>query len=558
MKSDTSGETLDRRTLLSGTTSLLAAGSIGSILADRGVATPTATEPTQSPASVSATATSESLFPQSVASGGPTPSGVLCWTRLNPTQYAGGPVVLQIAPTPSFEEVTYERSIPATEIGPATDHTITVDCTGALASNTEYAYRFVADGVASNTGRCRTLPATDAQIERLSFAIATCQDYQNGYFGAFSQIAAEDVDFLLHLGDFIYEAADGRFAGSEFDDRALSLPSGNDVAHTLADFRYLYRQYRSDRHLQRALEQHTLIACWDDHEIANDRYWDDSTDSPRLPDHPQGMQPDAATQITADGIQAWIEMFPVRVYYEPNPTQQDLQDAFRLQHTLSFGSLATLVLTDERLYRDPPPGVGESDTPGRSMLGDDQRSWFLNTITEDTATWTVWANEVLSMPLTLGPTDIGSVLNGDAWDGFQHERDILTTAFADVENLVTLTGDIHTAMAGVQQRGDDFYEDRTPVGVEFVAPAITSKNLSEMVPSHDGLTASDISEPAVKLANPHVEFFDSSIWGYAVVEFTPNECSYTVYSVDKHDADNPAKTERIRLHVPAGAVQIER
>ena len=105
--------------------------------------------------------------------------------------------------------------------------------------------------------------------------VITCQDYTNGYYGALEQLSQDDVDFVVHLGDFIYETSgDPRFQRQPFEDRTFSLPSGGEAALNLEDYRFLYRLYRSDAFLQKLLEQHTLIAIWDDHETANDCYWD--------------------------------------------------------------------------------------------------------------------------------------------------------------------------------------------------------------------------------------------------------------------------------------------
>ena len=231
----------------------------------------------------------ERAFPQGIASGGPTPSGVILWTRVAPDVYdPDEPVAVVVAHDEDMEETAYRGIIADSEAIRAHDHTVKVDLDGELDPDATYHYRFVHDGVASRVGRCRTLPAPDASPERVSFAVLTCQNYQNGYYGAYHHVAEEDVDFLVHVGDFIYESATDHFTGlgsPDLPDRQLSLPSGNDRAHTLEDYRYLYRTYKSDRFLREALRRHTLIPAWDDHEIANDIYWDPEADAPRA-EHP--------------------------------------------------------------------------------------------------------------------------------------------------------------------------------------------------------------------------------------------------------------------------------
>lgn len=563
-KDDSDERRIGRRTFLQGT-SVAAVGGFASVLGDRGVALPVDTvQPEDSSVFTGDTERTDAVFPQSVASGGPTPEGTLLWTRIAPEEYQGGPVAVEVGQEDSFADPVHRGIVEPTAITADHDHTITVDLDGELSPDSEYAYRFIHDGTASRTGWCQTLPTPDATTESVRFGVLTCQDYQNGYYGAYSHVAEEDVDFLVHLGDFIYESADGRYGppvGSEYPDRNLELPSGHDLAHTLADYRYLYNTYRSDPHLQRALERHTLLAGWDDHEVADNRYWDYETDSPRFPSHPEGEDPDTATRITAAGITAWVEQMPARIDYEPadNGSPDDLHDRFRLQRQFRFGDLTTLVLTDERLFRDPPSAFADGDASDRTMLGADQRQWFVDAIDDAQTTWTMWANEVLTMPLEMGTGDIGSYLNRDAWDGYRHEYRTIMRQLAQngTTNFITVTGDVHTAMAGYQRTGYDLFGDHKRVGVEFITPAVTSMNLAEAVPRADDLGWFDISERVVTTLNPHIEFFDGTIWGYSVVTFTDDACTYTAYSVDKSVNDSATKQQRKTLRVPAGTTEIE-
>lgn len=559
-------EGIGRREFLRETSVLATAGGLAAVLAERGLAQPVRTKaPTDAgvfDVETDAAAGTETVFPQSVASGGPTPEGVLVWTRIDPEVYdSNEPLGLEVAADRSFEQVTHRGVIDSEEITPDHDYTVTVDLDGLLSSNDRYFYRFTYGGVRSRVGRCQTLPHPDASPESVKCAVLSCQDYQNGYYGAYSHVASEDIDFLIHLGDFIYESAAGQYqapGSKEYPDRALDLPSGHDLAYTIEDYRYLYNTYRSDPFLQRALEQHTLIAGWDDHEIANNRYWDYEMDSPNLPPYPKGDDPSFATRVTAAGIQTWVEQMPARIEY--NPEKEDLHEQFVLRRSFQFGDLATLALTDERLFRDPPPSKYDGDRSERTMLGNDQLQWFLNAIDASQTTWNVWANEVLTMSLKIGAADAEFYLNKDAWDGYRDEREQIMNHLAreGIENFITLTGDMHTYMAGYQQTGYDLLENDEEVGVEFMTPAVTSANLAEYVPGSETLSWFDISELAVTLTNPHVEFFNSSEWGYSIVEFTPDECTYTAYSVDK-TVDSPnAEKQRLRtLRVPEGDVKIE-
>ncbi|MBX0294351.1 alkaline phosphatase D family protein [Haloarcula nitratireducens] len=520
----------------------------------------------------------DAVFPQSVASGGPTPSGVILWTRVDPERFdAETPLGVQVATDETFGDVVYDGVVTDGERIAAHDYTVKVDVDGRLDPDTEYCYRFVYDGVASRTGRCQTLPRPEDSPDSLRIAVLACQNYLNGYFPALGHVAEEDVDFVVHLGDFIYESGDGHFKGLgsyEYEGRELSLPSGYDRVRNLDDYRYLHRTYRSDRFLQRALESHTLIAGWDDHEMVNDVYWDSRADAP-AGDHPRGDDPEFMTELVADAMHAWWEYMPARVEYDPNG--ESLQERFVLWRSLEFGDLVSLSLTDERLFRDPPreaiptpDNVGpHREPPGRTMLGEEQREWLVDTIADSEAKWTVWADEVLTIPFRLGsgPLSVYPVQGG--WDGYTRERlqVVEAIAAADVENFVTLTGDMHCYVAGYQQTsypgrvtGGEGVAQGERIGVEFMTPAVTSLNAAEALHLTRGLRGR-LTEPLlsklVAAMNPHIEFFDSHNWGYSVVEFTREDCTYVGYGVDKTvDSMDGDRSVVVAYRVPDGVVNL--
>jgi alkaline phosphatase D len=521
----------------------------------------------------------DAVFPQSVASGGPTPEGVLLWTRIVPDAFdPDEPLGVQVARDAAFDDVCYEGVVTATDRIRAHDHTVKIDLDGHLAPDSEYRYRFVYRGVRSRTGRCRTLPHPDGSPASIRLAVLACQNYLNGYYPAYHHVAEADVDFLVHVGDFVYESDAGDFKGLgsyDYPGREKSFPSGHDRVWNLDDYRYLYRLYRSDRFLQEAMESHTLIAGWDDHEMVNDVYWDRVTDAP-AGDHPRGDDPQFMTELIADAMHAWWEFMPARVQYDPNGTS--IQERFRLWRDFRFGDLVTLIMTDERLFRDPPreaiptvDNVGpQYEPPGRTMLGAEQREWLVDTITGSGTRWTVWADEVLTVPLRLGsgPLSVYPVQGG--WDGYTRERMRITEAVAeaDVDNFVTLTGDMHSYVAAYQQTsypgrvtGGEGVAQGERIGVEFMTPAITSLNVAEALHLTRG-RRKRLTEPLlswlVPAMNPHIEFFDGHNWGYSVVEFTTEECTYVGYAVDKTvdwpDADREVV---VAYRVPDGVVQLE-
>ena len=524
-------------------------------------------------------ADSDDVFPQSVASGGPTPSGVILWTRIAPGVFdPDEPLALQVATDGAFEDVVFEGAVTDADRIRSHDYTVKVDLDGRLDADSTYAYRFVYDGVASRAGRCRTLPGPEDAPESVRFAVMACQNYLNGYYGAFHHVAEGDVDFLVHVGDFIYESSDGDFKGLgsyDYPGRDLSLPSGGGRVESLEDYRYLHRTYRSDELLQSALESHTLIAGWDDHELVNDLYWDSATDAP-AGDHPRGDDPTFMTELVADGMHAWWEYMPARVEYDP--AGDSLRERVRLWRDFEFGDLVTLALTDERLFRDPPreaiptpDNVGpQYEPPGRTMLGEEQRDWLLDTVTGSESTWTVWADEVLTVPFRIGSGPLSVYPGQGGWDGYTRERQRITETIgaADVENFVTLTGDMHCYVAAYQQTsypgrvsGGEGVAKGERIGVEFMTPAVSSLNVAEALHLTRGRRGR-ITEPLftrlVTAMNPHIEFFDSHNWGYSVMEFTREHCTYVGYAVDK--TENSPAAERdvvVAYRVPEGEVTLE-
>ncbi|QLD91210.1 alkaline phosphatase D family protein [Natronomonas salina] len=539
-----------------------------------------AAETTDGPAfEFDAAADPDETFPQSVASGGPTPEGVILWTRVAPDRFdAGAPLAVQVARDEAMSDIVYSGVVTDTEGIRAHDYTVKVDLDGHLEADREYHYRFVYRGVASRVGRCQTLPRPEDSPESVRLAVLACQNYLNGYYPAFHYVAEEDVDFLVHLGDFIYESGAGHFKGLgsyEYEGREKSLPSGHDRVWGLEDYRYLYRLYRSDRFLQEALESHTLIAGWDDHEMVNDLYWDSETDAP-AGDHPRADDPEFMTRLVADAMHAWWEFMPARVEYDPGG--DSLQDRFQLWRDFEFGDLVTMAMTDERLFRDPPrraiptpDNVGPNrEPPGRTMLGEEQREWLLDTITGSETKWTVWADEVLTSPFRFGsgPLSIYPVQGG--WDGYTRERMAITEtiAAADVENFVTLTGDMHCYVAAYKQSsypgrvtGGEGVAQGERIGVEFMTPAVTSLNVAEALHLTRG-RRKRVTEPLlswlIPAMNPHIEFFDSHNWGYSVVEFTREDCTYVGYAVDKTvDSPDADRSVVAAYRVPDGVVNLE-
>jgi alkaline phosphatase D len=520
----------------------------------------------------SGTGSTPAVFSLGVASGGPTHSGAICWTRIDPDAYdPNTPLGIEVATDSEFTDIVYQGVVPAPKITPADDYTISVDVDGQVRSNRHYWFRFYYDGAASRAGRFRTLPKPDASPTSLSLALATCNAYQDGYFGGFERIAQADVDYILHMGDFIYETA----FYSDYEGREYRLPSGNKKAHTLTDFRTHYRKYR-DESMQRALAQHTFVPTWDDHEIVNDGHWNYEADAPATVYHPKGDDPDFMRQLYAAGIKAWTEYVPARVEYDPDADH--LHDAFQLYRSLEFGDLADIILTDERLYRSPQPegprgnrGAGETnakpnfnaDNQDRTMLGNTQCDWFIDQVIGSDATWKLWTNAVMCAALQIAAA-AETYWWYDSWDGYQYERRRIMSAIADadIDNFVAFTGDFHGYFAAYLQQeytqapADPDAPEDNQVGVELMTPSMTGTNLGEQ-----GQLPPDAYEDAftevVEAGNPHVEWINSSRYGFSTVDITRDGLVYTAYEVDKSDTSKDPDTYPLRIfRVPEGEVEL--
>ncbi|ARP95662.1 alkaline phosphatase D family protein [Bordetella genomosp. 13] len=356
-------------------------------------------------------------YPQGIASGDPRPDGIILWTRVIGEDGAAVPVTVQLARDEAFTQLLVNERISAE---PDWDHTVRHKVTG-LDAGTNYYYRFVAGDNASVIGRTRTAPADSAAVAQLRFAFISCQDWSVNHWAAFDEMLKEDLDFIVHLGDYVYETVDAAFQTGVVESAhgALTLPDGTRrddgaiYATTLADYRTLYRSYRSDPRLQALHARFPMIAIWDDHEFSDDCWEDRQT-------YAVGEDETPRTSRRRSANQAWFEFMPADVRLDLNDPSFDNIQIYR---AFRFGSLATLVMTDERLYRSDhvlPEQEAGSEIGSRyfvpkatlagveamkmgaaggtltpvSILGDTQRAWWKTQLRDSTTTWNLWGNEV--------------------------------------------------------------------------------------------------------------------------------------------------------------------
>ncbi len=468
-------QVVSRRVFLAGGVSVLVgACANGRTAAPTTTIANTTTAPSSSTTSTAATTTTSTLppvelasdpFTLGVASGDPDPSSVVLWTRLaiDPLHGGGMPaddiaVEWQTSSSESFATVAASGTAMATAANGHSVHAVV-----PLEQGTWY-YRFLVGSFTSPTGTTRPAPPADAAVATAKFAAASCQNYSDGEYAAHRDIAEQHPDFVLWLGDYIYEEA-----GSPADgDTSARVHLGPEPT-TVEEYRNRYARYKTDPHLQAAHAVCPWFVIWDDHEVENNYAG--------LVPQDQG---DAATFATRRfaAYRAWWEHQPVRL--DP-PVAVDQE--YRIYRDVHWGGLINLALLDGRQYRSDQacgdvtlnlePACPETTDPTRTMLGDAQEQWLYDILGSSTAVWKVIGNQVVFADSTFN----SAVLNYDQWDGYpvQRKRILDYLGSAAVGNVVVVTGDIH--LAAVAQLRAGGRGTGTPVGVEFVTTSISSAGL---------------------------------------------------------------------------------
>jgi alkaline phosphatase D len=504
--------------------------------------------------------TGEFGFREGVASFDPSASSILLWTRYSSAENQPGDASIQweVAESNSFTPVVKSGMLAATA---ATDYAVSVDVTG-LTSNKKYYYRFreLQTRAESVVGETRTLPGA-GQASSVKMAVVSCANYQAGLFNVYGAVAESQADVVVHLGDYIYEYGAGQY-GTNPATAALKrehLPATEILS--LSDYRTRYKQYRSDKQLQRAHQLKPFICVWDDHEIANDAY------KTGAQNHTEGTE-GAFEQRKQIAVQVWHEYLPARV-----------TDKTRIYRSFDFGGLANLIMVDTRLigrdkqlsladYISPTTGAFNTTAfgtawmnPNRSMLGADQKAWLANNLASSTARWQVLGSQVLMgkmyIPVELlflvaqlantptaallaqystiatqlatiktrlaagDPTvtaaeraRVETVLpyNLDAWDGYPVEREAVFAA-AGTKKLISLAGDTHNA----------WYSDLKDaagrrLGAEFATSSVSSPGFETILAGN--ATAIQGFEQSNQLLINDLLYLDASQRGFMEVTFT--------------------------------------
>ncbi|TOP34580.1 alkaline phosphatase D family protein [Vibrio parahaemolyticus] len=496
-------------------------------------------------------------FEHGVASGDPTQTQVIIWTRVT-TAASYVDVSWQVASDMEFSNVV-QSGVFTTDTG--RDFTVKVDVQN-LNANSQYYYRFIAGEMMSEVGQTQTLP--EDGVEKASMAVVSCANYPAGYFHVYREILNQHeqspFDVVLHLGDYIYEYGAGGYASE--DAAALGRePSKGAECITLDDYRKRYAQYRQDADLQALHAKLPMIAVWDDHELANDT-WKNGAEN---------HQDDEGSFIDrrAAAAAAWTEWLPVR---------ENTFSNMLIYRQFSFGNLVNLMMLDTRLVgRDKPLDyfslnaptmeaigglVAQSRSADRELLGTEQLAWLMNEFNTHDAKWNVLGQQVLMSRMEL-PSSVMTAMfqlftsteekkteallavntaitgyladpsadpislpyNLDAWDGYYVEREkVYQLAKASSGNFVCLAGDTHNAWASELKDVSN-----NPIGVEFATSSVSSPGLEEY------LALDPVAIAQMEYTLPHLvselQWADIKQRGFMRVTFTADAAQSTWYSV---------------------------
>lgn len=490
-------------------------------------------------------------FLHGVASGDPLPDRVVLWTRVTPSREA-------LPGSGLGEDVELEWQIDTSEdfgnpqSGSVTtsadsDHTVHVDPDG-LEPETEYFYRFVVksgefEGATSPVGRTLTAPEADASVDNLNLAIASCANWESGFFAAYGDMAqrarAGEIDHVVFLGDYIYEYPTGEYAGKSGVAR-MHHPEWEIT--TLEDYRQRHGRYRTDLNLQAAHAACPWIVVWDDHETANNSWLNGAEN------HTDGRVEGEWPERLSAAKQAYFEWLPVRA--------QSAGEEQLLYRSFKFGDLAQLTMMDLRTYRDAETSGANFANDDRTMLGKTQFDWVAQQLQESTARWDVLGNSVMVSPMRFVtiPDDekaniaagymkeraTGIAVNSDQWDGYAAERDRLLTMLDEQEsNALFLTGDIHSEWANSIASPSGFGE----IGCEMVTTSISAPNVDEILTTAFGTyhkednSTSLLVEKVIRDYNPWVNHIDFDAHGYGIASIHYDYVDMLYYRVS--DVEDP-------------------
>ena len=469
-------------------------------------------------------------FSLGVASGEPTSDGVVLWTRLapKPLEQGGGmpqeavEVTWEVADDEAFNRVVRRGSVTAT---PDWAHAVHVEVAG-LDPGRWYFYRFACGAATSPTGRTRTAPAAADLPDRLVFGFASCQNWEEGLYTAYGQMARDNLDLILHIGDYIYE-----FPAREM--RVRRHDGG--PTDSLTGFRARHALYKTDPLLQAAHAACPWLVTWDDHEV-EDNY------AATIANH-AGATSGMLLERRSWAYRAYWEHMPLRAANLPDGPHM------RLYRRTPWGRLAEFSILDTRQYRtDQPCGDGNKAPCGEEMrddatlTGPEQEAWLLDGFRSSQAAWNVIVQQVMMARIDRAPGP-AEAYNMDQWPGYEQQRRRILRAFGErpEANPLVLTGDIHSHWANDLVIDFEGLPPRV-VGAELVGTSISSGGNGTAAPA--GLDAILAENPCLR--------FHSQKRGYVRCRMTPAEVRADFEVVDFVDRPGGTVSTAASFQIESG------
>ncbi|KAL2434648.1 Alkaline phosphatase D [Exophiala dermatitidis] len=451
-------------------------------------------------------------FTHGVASGDPYPNSVILWTRCSPTfddvkdnSTTSGTVPLY-NPVPIYNDTDEGKPASTAPVclnwriasdsklsnvvdsgtvytSSDVDYTVKVEAT-KLKPYTQYWYQFNVcnSNVSSLVGRTKTTPSPDDHVNGVNLAVYSCSNFPFGYFNAYGNPVRKDsVDYVLHLGDYIYEYANGEYGWGQTIGR---IPLPDRQIYTLYDYRKRHATYRTDQDLVLSHQNYPWIPVWDDHEVADNTYRDGSSE----------LNNTEASFIEDGGVSVdQRKMNAVRAYFEWLPIRQvEMGDDLRIWRSFSFGNLLDIIMLDTRqydrsitdLYWNTDYVHAISNDAGRSMMGSRQENWFYQSLINSKnrgATWRLIGSQTVFSRINESLA-YGNVnpLDYDAWDGYQANRNrtFQTLYNNNITNNILISGDSHanwvSDLVWLDEHPYDPATGNGSIGVEFGGTAVSS------------------------------------------------------------------------------------
>src|SRR5574343_451536 len=476
-------------------------------------------------------------FALGVASGQPRPDGVVLWTRLlfsaldAAHQTRAQTVVCEVFADEALRQPVRQWQI---ETDARRGHSVHV-VTSGLQPATFYWYRFVCGSAVSPVGRTRTSPRENDKVALLRIAQASCQHFEQGFYVAHREMAQRELDFVLFLGDYIYESSNPRYQ---------LRPHLGGVPQTLDEYRARHAQYKGDADLRACHAAHHWVMTWDDHEVVNDY----ANDLDR--DH---SDPAVFLRRRAAAYQAYFEHMPLRMGPDPQAPHQ-----MRIHDRMAWGQLADVWTLDCRQYRDHPAcpdpnrggarvvvGCDALQDARRSMLGSAQEAWLMQGLADSPRRWKLIAQST-QMSSSGVATPLGRSSFNDAWDGYPMARERLLSGMVDMklQNALVLGGDVHmNVAANLRVRPND---GQSPVvASEIVTTSISSRGMGESMLA------------AIRDNNPDIRHARSDERGYTLLEVRADGVSVAFRATPHPVQSDSVLRDQARFEVVAGRAGVQ-